>query len=141
VSDLLREGPASCSFSATFYLFECLEDLGDSPYSPPSPAAAPEATNPFSRRFFGAIEDDRNELLPLYSSCRYGERSCVRAYIGPDLGVVLEQEDFEEVMDVGAEDEFIGEEDEGRTRFTAFRVCLGFASPEFSETPLLTIRP
>jgi hypothetical protein len=36
--------------------FGCLEVLG--------PAAAPEATNPFSRRFFGAIEDDGNELLP-----------------------------------------------------------------------------
>jgi len=78
----------------------------------------------------------------------HGERSCVCAYIenssryvGPDLGVVLEQEDLEEVMDVGAEDEFIGEEDEGGTRFTTFRVCLGFASPEVSETLLLTIRP
>jgi hypothetical protein len=41
--------------------FGCLEDLDD---SPPTPAAAPEATSPFSRSFFGAVEDDGNELLP-----------------------------------------------------------------------------
>lgn len=38
-------------------------------------------------------------------------------------------------MDIGVEDEFIGEEDEGRIRFT-FKIPPGFASPEFSETHL-----
>jgi hypothetical protein len=38
------------------------EDRGDSQYSPPTPTATPEATNPFSRSFFGAIKDDGNEL-------------------------------------------------------------------------------
>jgi hypothetical protein len=46
------------------------------------------------------------------------------------LGVVLEEADPEEVVDVGAEDEFIGEEDEGGSMFMS-RICLACA---FSDT-------
>ncbi len=120
--------------------FGCLENLGD---SPPTPAAAPETTNPFSRSFFSAIEDDGNELPPFVLPADVGtevesphtEDSSL--YAGPVLGVVLEEEEPEEVMGVGAEDEFIGEEDEGGIRFT-FNIPPGFASPESSETPLPT---
>ena len=50
-------------------------------------------------------------------------------YVGPGLGVVFEEEDPEEVMDVGAEDEFIAEEDGGGSRLT-FRYVL--VSPRLS---------
>jgi len=58
-------------------------------------------------------------------------------YAGPGLDVVFEEEEPEEVLDVGAEDQFIGEEDEGGIRFT-FKIPHGFASPESSETPSTT---
>ena len=120
--------------------FGCLEDLGD---SPPTPAAAPETTNPFSRSFFSAIEDDCNGLPPFVLPTDVGtevdspptEDSSL--YAEPGLDVVLEEEEPEEVMDVDAEDEFIGEEDEGGIRFT-FMIPPGFASPESSETPSTT---
>jgi hypothetical protein len=120
--------------------FGCLEDLGD---SPPTPAAAPEATNPFSRSFFTAIEEDGNGLPPFVLPADVGtevdspptEDSSL--YAGSGLDVVLEEEEPEEVTDVGTEDEFIGEEDEGGIRFT-FKVPPGFASPESSETPSTT---
>ena len=120
--------------------FGCLEDLGD---SPPTPAAAPETTNPFSRNFFSAIEDDGNGLPPFVLPADVGtevdspptEDSTLCA--GPGLDVVLEEEEPEEVMDVGAEDEFIGEEYEGGIRFT-FKIPQGFATPESSETPSTT---
>jgi hypothetical protein len=120
--------------------FGCLEDLGD---SPPTPAAAPETTNPFSRSFFSAIEDDGNGLPPFVLPADVGtevdspptEDSLL--YVGPGLDVVLEEEEPEEVMDVGAEDDFIGEEDEGGIRFT-FKIPPGFSSPESSETPSTT---
>jgi hypothetical protein len=117
--------------------FGCLEDLGD---SPPTPAAAPEATNPFSRGFFSTVEDDGNELPPFVLPADVGtevespftEDSLF--YAGPGLGVVLEEEEPEDVMDVSVEDEFIGEADEGGIRFT-FNAPPSFASPESSETP------
>ncbi len=120
--------------------FGCLEDLGD---SPPTPVATPETTNPFCRSFFSAIEDDGNELPPFVLPADVGtevespstENSSL--YSGPGLGVVLEEEEPEEVMDVDAEDEFVGEEDEGGIRFT-FKIPPGFASPESSEIPLPT---
>ena len=120
--------------------FGCLEDLGD---SPPTPVATPDTTNPFSRGFFCAIEDDGNGLPPFVLPVDVGtevdsqptEDSSL--YAGPGLDVVLEEEEPEEVMDVGAEDEFIGEEDEGGIRFT-FNIPPGFASPESSETPSTT---
>ena len=71
---------------------------------------------------FTLLADIRNEDAHIENSS---------LHVGPGLGVVLEEEDPEEVMDVGTEDE-------GGTRFT-FRVCLGFAPRESSETPLLTI--
>ncbi|KAF8495155.1 hypothetical protein F5888DRAFT_1616016 [Russula emetica] len=118
--------------------FGCLEDLGD---SPPTPVAAPETTNPFSRSFFSAIEDDGNGLPPFVLPADVGtevdspptEDSSL--YVGPGLDVVLEEEEPEEV--VGAGDEFIGEEDEGGIRFT-FEIPPGFASSESSETPSTT---
>jgi hypothetical protein len=120
--------------------FGCLEDLGD---SPPTPAAAPESTNPFSRGFFGGVEDNGNELPPFVLPADVGtevespptEDSLF--YAGPGLGVVLEEEEPQDTMDVSAEDEFSGEVDEGGIRFT-FNIPPGFASPESSETPLLT---
>lgn len=120
--------------------FGCLEDLGD---SPPIPAAASEATNPFARGFFRAVEDDGNELPPFVLPADVGtevespptEDSLF--YPGQGLGVVLEEEEPEDVMDVSAEDEFTGEVDEGGIRFT-FKIPPGFASPESSETPLPT---
>ena len=120
--------------------FGCLEDLGD---SPPTPTAAPEATNPFSRGFFSAVEDDGNELPPFVLPADVGtevespptENSSF--YAGQGLGVLLEEEEPEDVMDVSAEDEFTGEVDEGGIRFT-FKIPPGFASPESSETPLPT---
>jgi hypothetical protein len=73
-SDLPYEGPASCSFPATFYqrkltcggFSDALRTLVTHQYSPPTPVAAPEATNHFSRSFFGAIEDDGNEFLQIW---------------------------------------------------------------------------
>ena len=120
--------------------FGCLEDLGD---SPPTPVAAPETTNPFSRSFFSAIEDDGNGLPPFVLPADVGtevdspprEESSLCA--GSGLGVVLEEEEPVEVKDVAAEDVFIGEEDEGGIRFT-FKVPPGFASPESSGTPPTT---
>ena len=126
--------------------FGCLEDLGD---SPPTPAAAPETTNPFSRGFFSAVEDDSNELPPFVLPTDVGtevespptEDSLF--YAGPGLGVVLEEEEPEDVMNSrSAEDEFTGEVDEGGIKFT-FKIPPGFASPESSEstsptTPVLT---
>jgi hypothetical protein len=120
--------------------FGCLEDLGD---SPPTPAAAPEATNPFCRGFFSAVEDDGNELPPFVLPTDVGTEvespptEDSSFYAGPGLGVVLEEEEPEDVMDVSVEDVFIGEADEGGIRFT-FNVPAGFASPESSETPLPT---
>jgi hypothetical protein len=116
--------------------FGCLEDLGD---SPPTPAAAPETTNPFFRSFFSAVEDDSNDLPPFVLPTDVGtevesppsEDSLF--YAGPGLGVVLEEEEPEDVMDVSAEDDFTGEVDEGGIRFT-FKIPPGFASPESSET-------
>jgi hypothetical protein len=120
--------------------FGCLEDLGD---SPPTPAAAPETTNPFSRSFFSAVEDDGNGLPPFVIPADVGtevdspstEDSSL--FSGPGLDVVLEEEEPEEVMDIGTEDEFIGEEDEGGIRFT-FKIPSGFTSPASSETPSTT---
>jgi hypothetical protein len=119
--------------------FGCLEDLGD---SPPTPAAAPEPMNPFSRSFFRAIEDG-NGLPPFVLPVDVGtevdspptEDSSL--YAGSELDVVLEEEEPEEVIHASAEDVFIGEEDEGGIRFT-FRIPSGFASPESSETPSTT---
>jgi hypothetical protein len=120
--------------------FGCLEDLGD---SPPTPAAAPETTNPFSRSFFCAIEDDGNGLPPFVLPADVGTEvdspptEDTSLYAGSGLNVVFEEEEPEEVMDVGTEDDFIGEEDEGGIRFT-FKIPPGFASPESSETPSTT---
>ena len=119
--------------------FGCLEDLGD---SPPTPAAVPETTNPFSRGFFSAVEDS-NELPPFVLPTDVGtevesppmEDSLF--YAGPGLGVVLEEEELDDVMDVSAEDEFTGEVDEGGIRFT-FNIPPGFTSPGSSETTLPT---
>lgn len=83
--------------------FGYLEDLGD---SPPTPAAAPEATNPFSRSFFGAIEGDGIGLY-LFT---------LLADVGTKLSILKK---------VGTEDEFIGEDDDGGAGPT-FRICLGF---------------
>jgi hypothetical protein len=120
--------------------FGCLEDLGD---SPPTPVAAPETMNPFSRSFFGAIEEDGNGLPPFVLPVDVGTevdsppREDSSLHTGSGLDVVLEEEEPEEVSHVGAEDEFVGEEDEGGIRFI-FKVPPGFTSPESSGTPSTT---
>lgn len=117
--------------------FGCLEDISD---SPPTLAAAPETTNPFSRGFFGAFEDDGDELPPFVLPTDVGievespPRKDSELCTGSGLGIVLEEEEPEGVMDLGGDDEFIGEEDEGGIKFT-FKIPSAFASPESSQTP------
>jgi len=117
--------------------FGCLEDIGD---SPPTSVAPPDTTNRFSRGFFSAVEDDGDELPPFVLPVDVGievksppkQGSILSAR--PGLGVVLEEEEPENIMDSGTEDEFIGEEDEGGIKFT-FKIPPAFASPESSQTP------
>ena len=117
--------------------FGCLEDIGD---SPPNSVAPPDTTNRFSRGFFSAVEDDGDELPPFVLPVDVGievksppsKGSILSAR--PGLGVVLEEEEPENIMDSGTEDEFIGEEDEGGIKFT-FKIPPAFTSPESSQTP------
>jgi hypothetical protein len=125
--------------------FGCLEDIGD---SPPHSAARPDTTNPnpFARGFFGAVEDDSDELPPFVLPVDVGieveslpSKDSVLS-TGSGLGVVLEEEEPEDTVDTGAEDEFIGEEDEGGIKFT-FKVPPAFVSPESSQSPSPTTPP
>jgi hypothetical protein len=120
--------------------FGCLEDIGD---SPPTPAATPDATNPFSRGFFGVVEDDSDELPPFVLPVDVGievespPTKDSALCTGTGLGVVPEEEEPE---DASAGDEFIGEEDEGGIKFT-FNIPPAFTSPESSQTPSPTTPP
>jgi len=125
--------------------FGCLEDIGD---SPPNPAARPDTTNsnPFSRGFFGAVEDDGDELPPFVLPVDVGieveslpSKDSILS-TGSGLGVVLEEEEFEDTVRTGTEDEFIGEEDEGGIKFT-FKIPPTFVSPESSQSPSPTTPP
>jgi hypothetical protein len=117
--------------------FVCLEDIGD---SPPNSAAVPDTPNPFSRDFFGEVEDDSDELPPFVLPVDVGievespptNDSVLGA--GSGLDVVLEEEEPEDTMDAGAEDEFMGEEYEGGIKFI-FKTPSAFASAESSQTP------
>jgi len=125
--------------------FGCLEDIGD---SPPLSTARPDTTNsnPFSRGFFGAVEDDGDELPPFVLPVDVGieveslpSKDSVLS-TGSGLGVVLEEEEPEDTVNTGVEDEFIGEEDEGGIKFT-FKIPPAFISPESSQSPSPTTPP
>ncbi|KAI0288234.1 hypothetical protein BC826DRAFT_1039345 [Russula brevipes] len=117
--------------------FGCLEDIGD---SPPTSTATPETPNPFSRGFFGAIDDDGDELPPFVLPAAVGievespptkdSTPCARQR----LDVVFEEEEPEDAASANVGAEFIGEEDEGGIKFT-FNLPPAFASPESSQTP------
>jgi hypothetical protein len=64
----------------------CLEDLGDSPVLTANSCCR-------SGSYFGAIKDDGNEFLQIW-----GTKLSLRL----GLGIVLEEADPEEVVDVGA---------------------------------------
>ena len=116
--------------------FGCLEDIGD---SPPISDTAPETTHPFLRGFFGAVEEEGDELPPFVLPADVGievESSPVLDSVdhSAELGLstVLEEE---EPQDLSADnDEFVGEEDEGGIKFT-FNIPSAFASPASSPTP------
>jgi hypothetical protein len=118
--------------------FGCLEDIGD---SPPTSAALPDTPNPFSRGFFGVVEDDADELPPFVLPVDVGievespptKDSLLCAGSGLDV-VLEEEEELEDTMDAGTEDGFIGEEDEGGIKFI-FKIPSPFVSPESSQTP------
>ncbi|KAH9967723.1 hypothetical protein BGW80DRAFT_675195 [Lactifluus volemus] len=88
-----------------------------------SDAAAPQATNPFSRGLFGAIEEEGDELPPFVLPADVGievEFSPVQdpaQSAGLGLCVVPEEEEEPENVSI-TEDEFVGEEDEGGIKFT-----------------------
>jgi hypothetical protein len=119
--------------------FGCLEDIGD---SPPTSTATPETPNPFSRGFFGAIDDNGDELPPFVLPADVGievespptkdSTPCA----GQRLDVVFEEEEPEDTASASASAgaEFMGEEDEGGIKFT-FNLPPAFASPESSQTP------
>ena len=110
--------------------FGCLEDMGD---SPPISSAPPEATNPFTKGFFGVI-DEEDEMPPFVLPADVGvevdsppiEDSTHCA--GSGLSVVLEEDE-----PADAEDVFFGEEDEGGIKFT-FKIPPTFASSTPSPT-------
>ena len=118
--------------------FGCLEDIGD---SPPTSAAFPGTPNPFSKGFFGVVEDDAGALPPFVLPADVGievespptKDSVLCAGAGLDV-VLEEEEELEETVEAGTEDEFIGEEDEGGIKFT-FKIPSPFVSPESSQTP------
>jgi hypothetical protein len=122
--------------------FGCLEDIGD---SPPISDTAPETTHPFLRGFFGAVEEEGDELPPFVLPADVGievESSPVLDSVdhSAELGLstVLEEE---EPQDLSADnDEFVGEEDEGGIKFT-FNIPSAFASPASSPTPSPTTPP
>ena len=124
--------------------FGCLEDIGDSPPH----SARPDTTNsnPFSRGFFGAVQDDGDELPPFVLPVDVGieveslpSKDSVLS-TGSGLDVVLEEEEPGDVVNTGAEDVFIGEEDEGGIKFT-FNIPPAFISPESSQSPSPTTPP
>ena len=123
--------------------FGCLEDVGDSP--PMSDSATPQATNPFSRGLFGAVEDEGDELPPFVLPADVGievefspvQDSAQSAGLG--LCVVPEEEEEPEGFSI-TEDEFVGEEYEGGIKFT-FNIPPAFASPVSSQTPSPTTPP
>lgn len=98
------------------WFFGCLEDLGDSAMLPRKPA------NPSLLEKL-VIEGDGSGLLPLQIrgtklSLRLHREFFTLCRDGPWR--VFEQEDPEGVTDVSAEDEFIGEENEGRSRIGTY---------------------
>ncbi|KAN0131044.1 hypothetical protein V8E53_011177 [Lactarius tabidus] len=112
--------------------FGCLEDMGD---SPPIPAADPaESTSPFTKGFFGAVEEEDDEMPPFVLPADVGVEvespppleDDSAPLVGSGLGVVLEE-------DEPAEDVFIGEEDEGGIKFT-FEIPSAFTSTSTPTT-------
>ncbi|KAF8258392.1 hypothetical protein EI94DRAFT_1835061 [Lactarius quietus] len=115
--------------------FGCLEDMGD---SPPISAAPPEATSPFTKGFFGAVDEEEDEMPPFVLPVDVGvevesppiddESSRLS---GSGLSVVLEEEEEE------PEDVFVGEEDEGGIKFT-FEIPPAFTT---ASTPVQARKP
>jgi hypothetical protein len=111
--------------------FGCLEDMGD---SPPIPAAAPpEATSPFTKGFFGTVDEEEDEMPPFVLPADVGVEvespppveDDSAQLSGSGLSVVLEEEEPEDV--------FVGEEDEGGIKFT-FEIPSAFASSMSTPT-------
>ncbi|KAI0296061.1 hypothetical protein B0F90DRAFT_1747672 [Multifurca ochricompacta] len=113
--------------------FGCLEDIGD---SPPTSAAGPDTANPFTKGFFGAVEEAEDELPPFVLPADVGieiespPAQNSAPITSPGLGVVHEEDELEDTNAV----EFVGEEDEGGITFT-FKVPPASPSPASSQTP------
>lgn len=112
--------------------FGCLEDIGD---SPPISAAPPATTSPFTKGFFGAADEEEDEMPPFVLPADVGVEvespptQDPARFSRSGLCVVLEED---EVADV--EDGFVGEEDEGGIKFK-FEIPPTFTSPARTPSP------
>ena len=115
--------------------FGCLEDMGD---SPPIPAVLPpEATSPFTKGFFGVVDEEGDEMPPFVLPADVGvEVESPPPPVEVDSthsGLSVVPEEDEEYADADAEDVFVGEEDEGGIKFT-FEIPSSFTSTTTTPT-------